>query len=66
LLTGDLFKDGLGCDVEPTISFAPAFIRNTEIFGGVRFEGSMVGFSTANISGGKYDYYVDMGVRIGI
>jgi hypothetical protein len=61
-----IFEDGVGCDVEPMISFAPTFFKNTEIFGGVRLEASMPGFSFERISSGKINYYLDAGARIGI
>jgi hypothetical protein len=61
-----IFKDGIGCDVEPMISFVPPFLKNTEIFGGMRMEASMVGFSTDGISHGKINYYLDAGLRIGL
>jgi hypothetical protein len=60
-----IFKDGIGCDVEPMISFAPAFLKNTEIFCGVRLEASMAGFSFNEILKGKYNFYLDTGARIG-
>jgi hypothetical protein len=60
-----IFKDGIGCDVEPMISFAPPFLKNTEIFGGYRLEASMPVFTSDVILSGKYNFYLDAGVRVG-
>jgi hypothetical protein len=59
------FRDGIGIELEPMISFAPAFLRNTEIFIGYRIEASKVGYSMSDIESSKINYYVDTGVRIG-
>lgn len=61
-----LFKDGLRSELEPMISIAPPFLKNTEFYGGFRLEASKVGFSLADMSGGKINYYLDYGVRVGM
>lgn len=65
-VNGIIFGDGIGGDAEPGVSFAPAFLKNTEFYGGVRLEASMIGFTFDDVSSGKINYYLITGVRIGI
>lgn len=65
-ISATIFKDGIGCEVEPMISFAPTFLKDTEIFGGLRLEAAMPGFTSDAVSSGKINFYLDAGARIGI
>ena len=47
------------------INFAPHFLKNADIYGGVRLETSMVGFTLAGVSSGMIKYYANAGIRIG-
>lgn len=65
-LDGIFFSDGFEMDIEPQVSWAPAFWKNVELFAGVRMEMQMVGYAFDGSSGGKYNTYGNIGLRAGI
>jgi len=66
-LNGIIFRDGVELNVEPEVHFIPAFVnKNMELYLGGRLEASMVGTSFNGSQGGKFNFYVNAGVRCGI
>lgn len=61
-----IFKDGMEFNAEPTINLALGFVRNAEVYAGMRVEGSVVGFANDGSQGGKFNFYANAGLRVGL
>ncbi|KAF0133683.1 MAG: hypothetical protein FD145_1142 [Candidatus Saganbacteria bacterium] len=66
LINGIIFRDGIEINAEPAIYYTPGFLMNTELYVGLRIEGSMVGFANDGSSGGKFNFNINAGARVGI